>query len=67
MCERVNGTLRRECLDHVIIFNETHLQNILDEYINEYYNVGRTHMSLDKDAPVHRPVQANSRWLASCL
>jgi putative transposase len=61
ICERVIGTLRRECLDHMIILNEKHLHSVLDEYINNYYNVSRTHMSLEKDSPVHRPVQANGK------
>lgn len=56
-CERVIGTLRRECLDHMLIFNERHLYDILHEYIFEYYNISRTHMSLKKDSPVHRPIQ----------
>jgi hypothetical protein len=56
ICERLIGTLRRECLDHMIILNEEHLHSVLDEYINNYYNVSRTHMSLEKDSPVHRPV-----------
>ncbi|MCK4293086.1 MAG: IS3 family transposase, partial [Planctomycetes bacterium] len=55
------GTLRRECLDHMIILNEKHLHSVLDEYINNYYNVSRTHMSLEKDSPVHCPVQANGK------
>jgi len=50
IAERVLGTLRRECLDHVIILNEKHLHSVLDEYINDYYNISRTHMSLEKDA-----------------
>ena len=57
IAERVIGTLRRECLDHMIILNEKHLYNVLHEYIFEYYNVSRTHMSLEKDSPVHRPTQ----------
>jgi transposase InsO family protein len=61
IAERVLGTLRRECLDHVIILNEKHLHRVLDEYINDYYNVSRTHMSIEKDSPVPRPVQANGR------
>ena len=56
ICERLIGTLRRECLDRMIILNEKHLHSVLDEYINNYYNVSRTHMSLEKDSPVHRPV-----------
>jgi hypothetical protein len=61
VCERVIGTLRRECLDHIIVLNEKHLRSVLDDYINNYYNVSRTHMSLEKDAPIHRPVQSNGR------
>ncbi len=61
ICERVIGTLRQECLDHMIILNERHLHSVLDEYINDYYNVSRTHMSLEKDSPVLRPVQANGK------
>ena len=61
ICERVIGTLCRECLDHMIILNEKHLHSVLDEYINNYYNISRTHMSLEKDSPVHRPVQANGK------
>ena len=57
ICERVIGTLRRDCLDHMIILNEKHLYNVLHEYIFEYYNISRTHMSLAKDAPVHRPTK----------
>jgi transposase InsO family protein len=49
-CERVIGTLRRECLDHVIVLGERHLRRILREYL-EYYHSSRTHLALDKDAP----------------
>ena len=59
IAERVLGTLRRECLDHMIILNEKHLYSVLDEYINDYYNISRTHMSLEKDSPVPRPAQVN--------
>ena len=45
----------------MIILNEKHLHSVPDEYINNYYNVSRTHMSLEKDSPVHRPVQANEK------
>jgi len=59
--ERVIGTLRRECLDHMIILSEKHLYDILHEYIFEYYNVSRTHMSLKKDSPEHRSIQKDGR------
>ncbi len=45
----------------MIILNKKHLHSVLDEYINNYYNVSRTHMSLEKDSPVDRTVQTNGR------
>jgi hypothetical protein len=47
------GTLRRECLDHVIVLGEQHLGRILRKYV-EYYHGSRTHLALDKDAPESR-------------
>jgi len=55
-CERVIGTIRRECLDHVIVMGEKHLRRVLKEYL-AYYHESRTHLGLDKDAPEPRPVQ----------
>jgi transposase InsO family protein len=52
-CERVIGTLRRDCLDHVIVVGEQHLRCILRNYL-EYYHGSRTHLALGKDAPEHR-------------
>src|SRR6201993_4231343 len=54
--ERLIGSIRRECLDHIVVFCEAHLRRILRIYAS-YYNKVRTHRSLDKDAPVSRPVQ----------
>jgi transposase InsO family protein len=54
--ERLIGSIRRECLDHIIVFGEAHLRRVLRRYAC-YYNGTRTHRSLDKDAPVHRPTQ----------
>ena len=54
--ERLIGSIRRECLDHIVVFGEAHLRRILRCYAR-YYNDVRTHRSLDKDAPVSRPVQ----------
>jgi transposase InsO family protein len=54
--ERLIGSIRRECLDHIVVLGETHLRRILRSYAC-YYNKIRTHRSLDKDAPVSRPVQ----------
>jgi transposase InsO family protein len=55
--ERMIGTLRRECLDHVIVLDEWHLRRILREYLDNYYHPSRTHLSLGKDSPIPRPVQ----------
>jgi len=55
--ERVIGTIRRECLDHMIVINERALNQHLREFI-DYYHASRTHLSLDKDAPVPRAVQS---------
>ena len=54
--ERLIGSIRRECVDHFIVLGEAHLRRILRAYAR-YYNDVRTHRSLDKDAPVYRPVQ----------
>ena len=50
IAERLVGTLRRECLDHVFVFNERHLQRLLDEFVG-YYNRHRPHRSLDQRPP----------------
>jgi transposase InsO family protein len=54
--ERLMGSIRRECLDHVIVFNESGLRRILREYF-KYYERCRTHLSLEKDAPAGRPIE----------
>jgi transposase InsO family protein len=54
--ERLIGSIRRECVDHIIVLGEAHLRRILKSYAR-YYNETRTHLALDKDAPVFRPVQ----------
>ena len=54
--ERLIGSIRRECLDHFIVFGEEHLRRILRAYAS-YYNDIRTHRALDKDAPFSRPIQ----------
>ena len=55
--ERLIGSIRRECLDHVIVFGERHLRHVLRSYAR-YYNGVRTHLSLAKDSPLPRGVQA---------
>jgi transposase InsO family protein len=54
--ERVIGSIRRECVDHVIVFSEASLRRILVAYF-AYYHEWRTHLSLDKDTPESRPIQ----------
>jgi|GEM_PF-682151 len=54
--ERLIGSIRRDCLDHVVVFGERHLRHLLGSYLN-YYNDARTHLSLNKDAPASRAVQ----------
>jgi transposase InsO family protein len=57
--ERVIGSIRRECLDHVIVFGERHLRRVLREYV-AYYHGSRTHLGLGKDAPEPRAIQPRS-------
>jgi putative transposase len=54
--ERVVGSVRRECLDHIVIFNERHLRRVSTSYV-DYYHRTRTHLSLDKDCPKQQPIQ----------
>ena len=54
--ERLIGSIRRECVDHIIVLGQAHLRRILKSYAR-YYNETRTHLALGKDAPVSRPVQ----------
>jgi transposase InsO family protein len=58
--ERLIGSIRRECLDHVVVFGERHLRELLPNYAT-YYNAARTHLALDKDAPLYRPTQTVGR------
>jgi putative transposase len=55
-CERLIGSICRDCLNHVIILGESHLRRILGRYFH-YYHKYRTHLSLEKDAPEPRPIQ----------
>jgi hypothetical protein len=59
-------TIRRECVDHVVAWSEQHLRRIVKSYAR-YYNSARTHGSLDKDAPVSRPVQRIGRIVPQAL
>jgi putative transposase len=53
--ERVIGSIRRQCLDHIVIFNERHLRRVLSSYV-DYYQRTRTHLSLEKDCPDSRAI-----------
>lgn len=53
--ERLIGSIRRECLDYVIVFGEEHLRRILAEYF-EYYHEARAHLSLDRNSPIPRAI-----------
>jgi putative transposase len=55
--ERLIGSIRRECLDHVMVLNELGLRQVLKSYF-AYYEQSRTHLSLGKDAPISRPIQS---------
>jgi transposase InsO family protein len=64
--ERMIGTIRRECVDHVIVLGERHLRHVLKSYA-DYYNNARTHRSLAKDPPLSRPVQHLGRIVSHAL
>jgi Integrase core domain len=61
--ERLIGSIRRDCLDHVVVLSERHLRHLLVSY-QKYYNEVRTHLSLQKDAPVRRDVCRTGRVLS---
>jgi len=58
--ERLIGSIRRECLDHVIIVSAAHLRRVLSEYA-DFYNADRTHLALEKDSPLRRRVETRGR------
>jgi transposase InsO family protein len=58
--ERLIGSIRRECLDHVVVFGEAHLRRVLAAYAT-YHNDVRTHLTVGKDAPVQRSGQITAR------
>jgi transposase InsO family protein len=64
--ERLIGSIRRECVDHIVVFGEKHLRRMLRSYAR-YYNETRTHRSLNKDAPLSRPVQRTGRIVSHPL
>jgi hypothetical protein len=58
--ERFIGSIRRDCLDHVIVFNERHLKRLLSRCFADYHH-WRTHLSLSMDSPQSRPVQLSAQ------
>jgi transposase InsO family protein len=64
--ERLIGSIRRECVDHIVVLGEKHLRAVLKSYAR-YYNETRTHRSLDKDAPISRPVQRAGSIISHAL
>ncbi len=58
--ERLIGSIRRECLDHVIVLNEAHLMRILNDYF-DYYHESRAHLSLDRNAPTPREIESSEQ------
>ena len=64
--ERLIGSIRRECANHIVVLGETHLRRVLKSYAR-YYNETRTHRSLDKDAPISRPVQRAGSIISHAL
>jgi transposase InsO family protein len=61
--ERLIGSIRRECLDHIVILGEDRLRQVLTAYV-AYYNGLRTHLALGKDAPTPRPSQRFGQLVA---
>jgi hypothetical protein len=64
--ERLIGSIRRECVDHIVVLSEAHLRRILQTYAR-YYNDIRTHWSLNKDTPASRPVQRTGNIMSHAL
>jgi hypothetical protein len=65
MSTEIRDLIRRECLNHVIIFDERRLRRVLLSYL-QYHHQTRTHLSLEKDSPETRPIPAN-RWQDHCV
>jgi len=64
--ERLIGSIRRECLDHVIVLGEEHLQRILAAYLR-YYHESRPHLSLDRNSPVPREAEPPSKGMVIAI
>ncbi len=61
VCERFLGSLRRECLDQVLVLDDRHFGRVVAEYVRRYYNAARPHQGLDQRTPVpaDRPAEGN--------
>jgi integrase-like protein len=64
--ERLIGSIRRECVDHIVVLGETHLRRMLQSYAR-YHNEIRTHRSLNDDAPLTRPVQRSGHIVSHAM
>jgi len=64
--ERLIGSIRRECTDHIIVRGEIYLRRALKSYM-AYYNTARTHRTLSKDSPVSRPGQRTGRIISHAM
>ena len=64
--ERLIGSIRRECTDHLVVLGEDQLRRVLRGYA-AYYNEDRTHASLDKDSPATRPAQTRGSGVVVAL
>src|SRR5215470_20293393 len=64
LVERLIGSIRRECVDHIIVLGEAHLRRVLKSYAR-YYDETRTHLALDKDAPLSRTVKRQGAFFAA--
>ena len=64
--DRLIGSIRRECVDHMVVLGEAHLRRLLQSYAR-YYNEVRTHRSLNDDAPLTRPVQRSGHIVSHAM
>ena len=62
--ERLIGSIRRECLDHIVVLSQRHLRRLLKSYF-DYYHRSRTHLALAKDAPEPRAIMSRGEGIAS--
>ncbi|MFZ0286983.1 MAG: integrase core domain-containing protein [Terriglobales bacterium] len=61
--QRLIGSIRRECLDHIVVFNQRHLRKMLGKYL-AYYDRSRTHLALEKDSPEPRAIMRQGAIIA---